>query len=381
MSTFGINIQTLGSEYPRLSWAEIFSMAIEKLANIRVGEKSYTGGVIYIPRGHYKMGGSLEINSRHLFIESGYDLASITIQGEGTFSTILDFGGENASILIKGKNDEKTNVTYIRLRDFTVQNSAKSNIIVGESTRGVANHIELTNIRSNKAGEDGIRFNNVFMISLRGVFAQGNKCHGISFEGGINTSVNASNCFAAGNEWSGWSVNDVTYSSFEACGADHNWAHGWYFKKIRNGSIKVITCGAEHNGRAGFGVESDKKQPSINVIFEGCLATMNNDKSKISKQEDSLEKITKDDKVNYPNLLWLYSDGYPASAIIKACSSTHIRKDSPKVAVLAMGDKATLIDDGNHYFYNKNGKQEIVLDKGVTHKVVQYKETKSITIP
>lgn len=314
---FGINITdpTFGGPING-DWSPAFQNAINTVAI----NASYSGGLIFVPRGNYTLKSSITIST----LESDL-LASITIEGEGMHSTILDFNNQGSGLIVE-------HGTFVKLRGFYIKGSIDHNILIKTG----ANHVELTNLRSSFAAKSGVTFERSFLITMRDVFASHNTWHGFEFQG-FHTSVHGVSCFAASNHLDGWVINDMVYSSFNSCAADKN-RKGWSISNIR--SVKLTGCGCESNSQAGFYVHAPASTIVINDVenlsMESCFGTNNNTGG------------------GFSNFLYIQTTlAGKVSVVMKNCSDLDPPAGSSSVVIDGTG--ARLIDDNNIFQFTIEG--------------------------
>ncbi len=314
-------------------WSQAFQNAINSITQ----NGSSTGGVIFIPKGNYILKNQIIISTSQAEL-----LTSITLEGEGMHSTILNFNNQGSGIII---NDG----TFVKLRNFSVRNSTDHNIIfrfISSGTSGAvnndaSNHIELTNVRSSFAAKSGIVFERSFLINMRDVFCSHNAHHGFEFRG-FHTSTHASGCFAGSNGLDGWLINEMVYSSFNSCASDGN-RRGWSISNIK--SVKLTGCGCESNRQAGFYVTSPV--PVVhniindveNLSLESCFALKN--------------ALSSD---GFSNFLYIKTTlNGKASVVVKNCSDSDDPIRNGINSVVIDGNGANLINDNNNFIYKTVG--------------------------
>lgn len=296
-------------------WTPAFQNAVDSL---RIENSHTTGGVIFIPRGVYVLKNELII--RTFETHPNEHLASITLEGEGMHSSILDFNQEGSGLTVQHS-------TLVKLRGFSIKNSTANNIKIqpGEG------HIELTNIRSKGAAENGLLFENgTFLISLKDVFSSHNTENGFLFEG-LHTSIDASACFAAANTMDGWVLKNIVYSSFNSCAADKN-RHGWNITNVR--TLKLTGCGAEMNNLAGFYVNADSSETHVDFLsMESCFGIDNNKAN-----------------LGYSNLCHLMSTSTGKVTVsMKNCQDAFFSTPTSPYSVVVYGTGSRLVNDNNKF--------------------------------
>lgn len=350
MEDYGINVtDPIFGGIQNGSWSPAFQAAIDSLEI----NGSYNGGIIFVPKGVYVLKTKIVINSN----ENSENLSSITIEGEGMHSTILKFSNSDSNPQEDGLNIEYG--TFVKLRNFSIRDSKKNNIIFKSQNNNVPNHIEITNVRSSFATLNGIVFERSFLITMRDVFTSHNGKNGFYFQG-YHTSTNAICCYADNNTEDGWVINDMSYSSFISCASDNN-RNGWRISNIRD--VKLISCGGEFNSQTAFYVYSPEPSTTIlnDVISLSMESCFGNDNDKGSPG-------------TYSNFLCIKttSNG-KASVDVKNCYDLNSPFGSDSVIIDGSGSK--LIDNNNTFDSNVVG-----ANNGIKSLVQYSKEIGPITI-
>jgi hypothetical protein len=245
------------------------------LAAAGTADPTLTGRVIRFPRGWYTLSPFTLTNS-----DSG-KLTSLTIEGEGQHNTVLDFTGTTGDgITIPGS-------AGVRIRDLHVRSAAAHNIAV----YGVSSHtgagalttnsywLSIDRVRTQAAGGSGLYLSGSYLTSLSDVLALSNGAHGFQV-GGYTTSTSFRNCQGRSNTLSGYSLNDLTYSSLTGCAADNNSQYGYFMSNVRG--VVFTACGAESQQFDGFRAEASTAlatgaiAPDVTgVVLNGCFGYNN----------------------------------------------------------------------------------------------------------
>lgn len=199
----------------------------------------------------------------------------VTLRGAGRENARIDFSaGAGDGIVF-------TDVDYFGLENINVRNATGDGVIVQGSGPGIyATRGHLKNCVSLSNGGDGFKLDNVFLVELDGLQGNENAGYGLQFLG-FHTTVHARNCQGYNNTTGGWKLNDMTYSSFDACAADLNAGQGWVLQNAQGLSFR--NCGAENNGLSGWlaqasaAIASGALVPDLyGILFDGCYAVNNN---------------------------------------------------------------------------------------------------------
>lgn len=316
---FGINVtdERFGGDIDG-DWSQAFQRAIDTLT-LGSGNERESGGIIYVPRGEYILNSGIEINS-----DQQWNLSSITIQGEGMYSTIINFNNEGTGLNIKDG-------IFVKLRDFRIQKANGNNVHFSSDGQS---HIEISNVTSDGASNSGFVFENVIMTTLTDAFAGHNGGNGFEFNG-YSTSITSNSCFAASNGQNGWLINDMSYSTFNGCGADLNQRAGWQLSNIT--AVKLIGCGSESNQQAGFYVRTDMPTGTLNEVnslsMESCFGYKNN----------------LGNPLGFSNFLYVKSNnGNTANVHVSNCSDLD-PLDLNNYSMVANGSGVKIISDFNSF--------------------------------
>lgn len=333
------------------SWSPAFQAAINSLEI----NGSYNGGIIFVPRGIYVLKTKIVIHGS----ENSENLSSITIEGEGMHSTILRFENSESNPQEDGLNIEYG--SFVKLRNFSIRDSKKNNILFKSQNSNVPNHIEITNVRSSFASLSGIVFERSFLITMRDVFCSHNAKNGFDFKG-YHTSTNAIGCYADNNIEDGWVINDMSYSSFISCASDNN-RNGWRISNIR--SVKLISCGGEFNSRSAFYVYAPEPSTTvfndvISLSLESCFG-YDNDKGNPGA---------------YSNFLYIKTTSAGRATVdVKNCFDSIPQSNQNSVSVIIDGSGSRLIDNNNIFNSNVVG-----ANNGIKTLVQYGKEIGPITV-
>lgn len=302
------------------------------------------GGRVLIPRGTYSISSEIILSPI-----AGIGFHNLEIIGEGPGQTILNFSSAPAGtdgIGIVGWGGRFV------LRDLQIKNAKASgiNINKGEIRTGPSWISRFTIERVIVDGATTFGFNAVqaYMGSFVDCEARNCGSHGFNMQG-FHTSLHFKRCWSGGdavypnggNVGSGWNLNGLIYSSFDACSADQNGGAGWLISNCASTALR--SCGSESNGQEGFIVRTANTAtsgiPAVaigaqEVIFDSCIGVTN------SRQTAN----------TYANFLGIATaNGIQASVRVRGC--TESADANSTVALVANGVSAPvfLAEEGNTF--------------------------------
>jgi hypothetical protein len=216
------------------------------------------GGVVYFPRGTYKISQKLTIVNR------------VTLMGAGPNATIIQQTA-TAQDCIFG-----TDVTYVAIKEMQLLGPGSGTGIGIDFTltNNAANvYIDLSNVSILSFGSHGIFMQNPIVSDFRKVVVQTNGGDGFhivgkTFPGAAGTSVNFHACYANGNTNIGYYLYNMVYTNLSACAADSN-AAGYVFDNCQ--SVNASGCGAEAQVGHSF-----RMNASYGVSLNSCWVYNNN---------------------------------------------------------------------------------------------------------
>lgn len=242
------------------------------------------GGAVRAPGGTYAVSANIDLNPI-----AGIGFHNIEIIGDGP-STIFDFTSATAGtdgIGIIGWGGR------ILLRDFTIKGAKASgiNINKGEIRTGPSwiSRFSIERVIVDGAATFGFNAVQAYMGSFVDCEARNCGSHGFNMQG-FHTSLHFKRCWSGGdavspnggNVGSGWNLNGLIYSSFDACSADQNGGAGWVISNVAATAFR--SCGSESNGQEGFLVRTANTAvsgiPSVavgvnEVLFDSCIGVTN----------------------------------------------------------------------------------------------------------
>jgi hypothetical protein len=258
-------------------WAPAFQAAIDGLAT---SSDTYTGGIVFVPRGNYPIGSTITVDTTNVAA-----LTSISIQGEGMHNTVLQCSsGFTGTVAL-----DVTEATYCSFKDFHLFGGNPSNCDNGLRLAG-GSEIQIERVFCQRFDDSGFLVERCFMITLEQCRAKAcltNFNFASDFSsgtGGYNTSVDCRNCYSLDplTNGQGFWINDMSYSSFTACGSDMKdlddgvdpATTGRYGYRIGNvGGVSFTSCGNEKSGRAGFYFEASAALDA--ALIDGTRCSLN----------------------------------------------------------------------------------------------------------
>lgn len=285
----------------------------------------FTGGVIRIPKGYYKL------SNTWLFTADASGVHNITIEGDGVLSVTLDFTSAPAStdgIAFAGPG------AHAKVSGFMIKGARRHGL-----SFATCHEISVQEMRIQNCLGHGLTFNDTFMCSVTDVWSTTNGGNGINFEQ-KHTSIFCHRVYANSNTGIGIALNGVTYSAFVACGSDTN-ATGYSISNVRG--VSFVSCGAESNNLDGWLVfSSNASQGTLPIEYRyvhglefiGCVAYFNSTSS----------------PGNFGNFITVdANDANPIQFSMKGCGST--RGNIADFAVILSGTGGPITyrdDDADH---------------------------------
>lgn len=262
-------------------WSPAFQAAIDALA---VNDDTFTGGVIFVPRGNYPISSTITVDTT---IAGDNSATSISIHGEGMHNTRITCSpGFTGTVAM-----DVTQATYCSFKDFHLYGNNPSNCDNGlRFFRG--SEVQVERVFCQRFNQSGFLVERCFMMTFEQCRAKSCLTNfnfasdfGVGV-GGYNTSIDCRNCYSVDplTDGVGFHINDMVYSTFTACGSDMSNGivadRGNYGYRISNiNSTSFNNCGAEGAGRASFFFEASSALDAVHFMdglrceLNGCFST------------------------------------------------------------------------------------------------------------
>jgi hypothetical protein len=295
----------------------------------------FRGGVYFIPRGNYQLHSELAFTAYATGV-----VHNIFVKGEGHTSTYLNF--TNAPSGTHGISFNKG--LQFGVEGITISNAKLDGLSLVGGAVGSSDFLAMgtvERVRLQYCGRDGFRTQNSFMLGMREVWSHSNTGNGFSFMG-FHTSVNASQCWGSGNGGSGWSLNGLVYSKFDACGTDDCALRGWTLSNVRGVSFNA--CGAERPGRECFFLATSdasaagiplEGQDIAGVSFNNCYAMHGNNTGAAGAYSTFMGIVT--------------ADSRPIDVTISGCNSWRKNVADPAITANAASGYVRIFESAPAY--------------------------------
>jgi len=237
------------------------------ISYLDTGDKTITGGRIYIPRGSYSCITPIVITS-----SESDKLSSLELYGDGMQNSSL-FA---ATALPNDRSLVEVNTgTFCSINNLHLNaaSSAKNALWLKGQLSGFNgySHISLKKLRLQSAISSGLLSERGFLIVGEDVFSTNNLVHGFEFLG-YHTSCTIRQFYATSNTWSGFSISDMSYSTLLNCASDFSGQYGYVISNTVG--VNFINCGAESSQRSNFiFTSSDALDAVSNRIIPGISQT------------------------------------------------------------------------------------------------------------
>jgi hypothetical protein len=200
------------------------------------------GGVLYFPRGHYRLDQIDDIPDY------------TTVMGDGPTSTRLDFQDQASG---NGLSTAGTSY-FVVFKDFLLQSAYAHGIHADNMSQG-----RFENVFVRWCGTDGIYIDNSsYQITLENVRTDSNDGMGLNIEGFV-TSIFCQNVFARLNGSHGFRINDAVYTRLANCSSDQNTGNGYIASNVT--CLTLAGCSAEKNTKSAI------KFAASDAIAANCL--------------------------------------------------------------------------------------------------------------
>jgi hypothetical protein len=243
------------------------SAAFNAAINSIMTSTATRGGTIHIPAGTYKL-----TSLTSIIPYAAGSVYNMYFEGDGQNNTVLNFSGNSGDgFQFNGSG------LFFGIKKLTIQNATSNGINIIGSTN-FTQFFRFEDIRIQNCGGSGFKSTNSFMGQLEGVWSVNNTNHGFEFDG-FHTSIAFTRCWgggsaaypSGGNQQSGWLLTNMTYCSFQACGADFNAQNGYHCVDVLGMSFNGSGC--ESNAKEGWYVTTSSVGSS--VTFAGCRGHQN----------------------------------------------------------------------------------------------------------
>jgi len=228
----------------------------------RTQSATITGGIVKFPRGNYVISDTIRVRTN-----SNEKLASVTIVGDGMQNTTLYW---NTSEVTDKDVLVFEEINYCGMQDICVQGNKKARHgVVFRSTRTNC-QLVIDRVQSRDVLGSCYDFLGQFMTTIRHCRAK-NGGDGYRFRGN-HTSCYFENAYALDNASSGFYIESMTYSVFNACASDSN-LYGYRMNNI-NGVV-MNGCGAEYNKQSGWYLVASAELDAT-FTYKGLSMQLNN---------------------------------------------------------------------------------------------------------
>ncbi|MFE4651522.1 glycosyl hydrolase family 28-related protein [Streptomyces sp. NPDC056707] len=191
------------------------------------------GGVVYIPRGTYKLTSAIALKSH------------VQLKGDGINATVLQ-QTSSSSHGISGSNLE-----LVSIEDLLVDGPGSGTgrgIHLGGTVVIYSFYVTMRNVMVRQFGDTGIFIDDPVTTDLYNVTSKENGAEGFyitcSDTGTVGTSTSLVTCYAHNNVGNGFRLYNMVYSTFTGCAADFN-VNGYKIEACE--AVTLTGCGAEQN--------------------------------------------------------------------------------------------------------------------------------------
>lgn len=229
----------------------------ELIDALSTGQDTITGGTITLCRGKWNVSKKVSVRTGH-----GDGLSSVNVIGDGMHSSyVYALPGFTGSSML-----ELAEPTYCTLEGLHLFAAAR--VPLGLRVMK-GSEIIIRDVFAQNATEDGMRFEDNFMMTLDRLRAKGG-VRGFAFDG-PHTSISARALYALNNTGPGFDISDITYSEFSACGSDLN-QFGYRVKSA--GGLRMSSCGAERCQNSGFAFFANAANDVTSQNIQGIYVTL-----------------------------------------------------------------------------------------------------------
>lgn len=227
------------------------------------------GGIIRIPRGR-----SVATTPITIDMIPGVGGLGISLEGEGTAATFIDFGGADVDGLV---GNASAGPLYGHIQDITFAN-ARSALRLLKGSR-----LRIHGIEAYVPSSDGFNMQNLIMTEVSNSFVSSGKSHGFNYTGdpSSSTSQEKTSIFHH-NNWvrktvgHGHILGNMSYSLSACNGVDDGGAAGYYITGVSYG-LTSLNDGAESCQQSGWLIEATRSTDDVrNFRIAGGYGRNNN---------------------------------------------------------------------------------------------------------
>jgi hypothetical protein len=213
---------------------------------------TYPGGVLYFPRGQYRLATTITLPDY------------TTIEGDGQTTSRLNFADQSSGVGIT----EGGQSYFLGVKDVMIENTFSHGIELTD-TSGT----RLENLYVLSCGGDGIKISgNAYMITIENVWPRQNTGIGINCAG-YTTSIYMQNVHPLLNTSHGIQIRNATYTLLDNVGSDQS-AAGYGFLIANVTCLVMDACAAERNEKSAMrfeastaiGAESGTLYPDVHEV-------------------------------------------------------------------------------------------------------------------
>lgn len=214
------------------------------------------GGIVYLPRGTYRITSALTI------------VSDVFLRGAGANATIIKQTSTTAHG-IYALTARRMSFEDLQLLGPGKGTGTGTGIYLDTGGSAVA-QCQFNNVFIQQFGVDGMYISTPIATVLSNVRSQNHGRHGFNFFNGTSLQLNA--CYAAGVSAAGFYFDTMTYCALNGCASDSNgtgyWAHA-------GGNIAFVGCGCEVplNNSATYAGYSYVAHGGTQMAFYDCYAT------------------------------------------------------------------------------------------------------------
>lgn len=216
----------------------------------RAIDERKNGGSVFFPNGHYRITKALNVYS------------GVTLHGESQVSTWIIQKENNAHII--GTDVENVTIKDITFEGAGMDSAGGGGLFFGRKNNSNVLGLNIENVTVQHCAGTAITVNCPITSNFTNVRVLGIVGHGFDFYGS-GTSVTMNNCYAITCTQAGFNLNQLNYSTLNAC-ATEVCGIGYFLRNNCN-NVSLISCGAEDNipRSDADGV----KYPGVDIQIEG----------------------------------------------------------------------------------------------------------------